>query len=175
MLFLNLLPRKFERDFQIKGWLVVSLWFLLAIFIGLGVSFAIFYAGNAKVCEFRDNLLGYSENEKRVKIDDIEKFKKIDKKVAGIHSIQKEMIAWPDLWHDLGKIINQENVRLNYIKIDKVEKEIVFDGMAESRDRFLEMRDLLESSKKFYDIRFSQDILLQKSNIEFSLSLRFKS
>ncbi|MFH1773105.1 MAG: hypothetical protein ABH818_01985 [Patescibacteria group bacterium] len=97
------------------------------------------------------------------------KIKEINNKLKFISEIQNNFIVWSKIIKDLS-IITPANVILNFVKLDSINKNVKLQGKATQRVDLLKLKNNLEKSIIYSNIKFPIKNILEKENIDFEIN-----
>ena len=101
-----------------------------------------------------------------------EKIKTINEQINYLESMQKEATNWSSLLLSLGEKANN-NIKIAQISVNRQGDVIIISGEAKTRDSLLEFKSALENTGYLTEITLPIKSLLEKENINFTISAKF--
>jgi len=93
-----------------------------------------------------------------------------NKQIRTLDKIQTDYTSWPELLYNINKSITP-GITLSQIEIDISQKLLTLNGVANTRNDLLGLKDSLEKCKLTKEIVLPLNTLLKKQNVDFSISV----
>lgn len=171
MLSLNLISRELKKEINLKRVSAV-IKKMSAILIVAAALFAIILStakiilrNNLNQALERANLVADAENPY------IAKIKNINSKIIAAQSIQNDYIPWTLTLENLTNL-TPRGITYSYLKIDKIGGQASLRGLADMRENLLELKNNLNNSNLFSEVKSPMENILQKENINFSIDMK---
>jgi len=173
MLYLNIIPAKLKKETQLnsiyklckKLILSLSVVFLLFV-ISLLVVELIMQANLVKTVDETTLVTKNTENSTA-------KVRAINDQLSAIENIQNDMVYWSYLLEFISRHTN-EGISFSRVTTDKKKGTLTLLGHASARDDLLSLKDSIDESSVFTDVNFPIQNLLEKNDINFEISMKFK-
>lgn len=174
MINLNIIPRDLKKEIKLKILYLSLKNYLLIIFIIICFySIVLLLSTLFLQYEFTRTI-----NESNLITQNTEnygtKVKNINNEINYINKIQNENADILALLVNISNI-TRADIKIKQIKFDKINKALTINGFAGSRDNLIAFKNSLESTTFLSDINFPLKNLLEKNNIDFEITAKFKS
>lgn len=172
MIDINLLSKELKIKITIRRTLEAIAFVFYVIFsISLVVSIIMFFmditlANNVQNME--STRMNINQNYK----DHIADIRMINKDVLELEKIQEQTIVWSDFLYQLS-LLQTNDVLFNQLSASNNDKLIKISGSAKTRSALLSFKSLLDESGMFDDIELPLSNILEKENIEFTITAHF--
>jgi len=98
-----------------------------------------------------------------------DKVRKINARLQTVSQIQNERVPWSRLVEALAEI-TPGGVALSYLKLDEKNMSVKLRGKAKTREELLALKNNLENSKIFSNVKSPIKNILRKEDIDFELT-----
>lgn len=169
MVILNLLSHEKKEELKFRKIYSIGKDFTFVIFIfAILISIMLSIANIILVNTFNNTvsnsyLLGNSDHSFKKELNEV------NKTLAGIKKIQSGFKEYDDLLLEITGYM-PKNVSLSYLSIDSLSNKVSFKGHALLRENLLELKNNLENSDIFKNIESPVANLLEKENINFTIT-----
>lgn len=99
----------------------------------------------------------------------IQHIRQINQDLKQVKKIQDKNIDWVQILLYLNNMIPQDEIQITNLEIDYSKNSIILQGKSLSRDAFLTLKQNLEDSEYFENIKSPLSNLLLAKNLEFEL------
>lgn len=172
MIYLNLLPDKFRQELKYRYFYRLSLRLGVILVVFMACISGIFVASNAVLNNFY-NVIDSTNFIMGTKIKEPIKVNDVNRKINEVSKIYNNSVNWPEVVASTTAPFKDE-VCLSEIDINKSKGLVEIKGSAQSRDSLISLKEALEASEFFYDLRFPIKDYFQKEDINFSLKAKIK-
>lgn len=103
-----------------------------------------------------------------------EEVRKINRNLSNIKEIQDNYVNWVKIILDINNLIPQEKIQITNLETNLSKNSIILQGKAADRDGFLKLKDNLEKTNLFKNIKSPLTNLLLAEKINFQLEMEIQ-
>jgi len=176
MLNLNLLPPYYKKEIRIRKvnsqilYISIFIFGVIIIFIFLLGLINLFLFIQSKKIDAKIKKINQELNLKKTKEYE-KRIKEFNQMLIRIDEIEKEKVQFSPILEEISYLVPKE-IKINAIYLNK--SEININGFAPKRENLLHLKQVLENSKKFTDIKIPLSNLIKPQDIEFTVSFKYK-
>ncbi|OGF27886.1 hypothetical protein A2303_05960 [Candidatus Falkowbacteria bacterium RIFOXYB2_FULL_47_14] len=174
MLKLNIIPQELKNEKRLAS-IYKSLKILFGVSIMIFAVYGIIFLSAKFVLQLRFiEVMNETAITAKNRENYDEKIKNIKSKISFIDKIQKDTVLWSYL---IEYIADNSGNGIKYAKlsINKDKEELNLSGRAENRDDLIKLKETLENAGYFSSVNLPLKNLLEKTNINFDISLKIKN
>jgi len=173
MITLNIISPELKKEIKLK-----NIYQILKVEIFFAMIFIIFYLASVISSKYilksylaeitqKNNIANEATNETIQTVDNI------NKKLVEVAKIQTENINWLNLLEAISNN-TEDDVRYNKIAID-TKSGLALSGISSTREGLIKIKKFLENAQYLSDVNFPISNLLEKKDINFNITAKFKS
>ena len=174
MLTLNIIPKSLKDEIKLQI-TYLKLKNLLAFLLFLALIYSTAFVALSFVLEMHSINLVHRTNIATRSNDDFSKqVRSINSDVGIVESIQSGYTEWSYMMENLMKTIPRD-ISISQFTANKNTNLVTINGLARTRDSLLDLKELLEASPNYENVEFPIKNLLQKENINFTITAQLAS
>lgn len=173
MLFLNLLPSQFKTESKLKNlfWVVVRAGNIL-LFTAIIIS-ASFYVSYKILDNFFD-VVNNTSFLMQTQVENPIEVKKVNRRINNVEDIQSRSFTWIGVFDAISHNMPRD-IYIESLEIDKQKNKVSMQGIALTRQSLVYLKENLENSSQFTDMKFPLENILKKKDIHFDITFKFQS
>lgn len=173
MLFLNLLPSKFSQEIKIKTLFRIIVRSGSILVLGVITVSATFFIADKILKNFYE-VVNNTSFLMQTNIENPIEIREVNLKIKEASRIRDNSFAWLETLDIISQNLPR-NVYVESLKIDKEEERMTLKGVALTRQSLVYLRENLENSENFSDLKFPLENILKKEDIHFEVEAGVKT
>jgi len=177
MLNLNLLPPYYKQEIKIRKinsqilYISILIFGIIIIFIFLLGLINLFLFIQSKKIDAKIREINRELNLKKTKEYE-NKIKEFNKMLGSIDEIERKKVQFSPILEKISHLIPKE-IKVNSIYLNN-SKEVSINGLSPKRENLLRLKQVLENSEEFTDVKIPLPNLIKPRDIEFTVSFKYK-
>ncbi|HMB65433.1 MAG TPA: PilN domain-containing protein [Patescibacteria group bacterium] len=173
MLFLNLLPSEFSQELKFKNLFRLLVRAGTFLVVAAMVIAASFFIANKILRNFYEvvnntNFLMQTQIKNPIEV------REVNVKIKEAGRIRNNSFAWLRALEIVSQNLPR-NVYVESLELNKEEKKVTIDGVALTRESLVYLKENLENSDNFSELKFPLENILKKKDIHFEVEARINT